>query len=81
MKTDAEALASLVSKRVGDRDAMEGVLREIAESYLNYRVVAAREAEQLAELAAPADLVVRVPALERDIASLADVLEVGRHLW
>jgi anion-transporting ArsA/GET3 family ATPase len=81
MKTDAEALATLVSKRVGDRDAMEGVLREIAESYLNYRVVAAREAEQLAELAAPADLVVRVPALERDIASLADVLEVGRHLW
>ncbi len=81
MKTDAEALAVLVARRVGDRVAMQGVLREIAESYLNYRVVAAREAEQLAELAAPSELVVRVPALERDISSLADVLEVGRYLW
>jgi anion-transporting ArsA/GET3 family ATPase len=81
MKVDAEALATLVSRRVGDRDAMQGVLREIAESYLNYRVVAARETEQLAELTVPVELTVKVPALERDIASLADVLEVGRHLW
>jgi anion-transporting ArsA/GET3 family ATPase len=81
MKTDAAALATLMARRVADRDAMQGVLREIAESYLNYRVVAAREAEQLAELTVASELVVRVPALERDISSLADVLEVGRHIW
>jgi hypothetical protein len=60
---------------------MEGVLREIAESYLNHRVVAAREREQLAELEVPRDQIVTVPALSRDIASLADVLEIGHHLW
>jgi anion-transporting ArsA/GET3 family ATPase len=81
MKTDAAALAALVAKRVADRDAMAGVLREIGESFLDYRVVAAREAEQLAELSVPAELVVPVPALERDVATLADVLEVGAHLW
>ena len=81
MKVNAEALAALVARRIGDRDAMEGVLREVAESYLNYRVVAAREIEQLAELTMPRELVVKVPALERDVSSLADVLEVGRHLW
>ncbi len=81
MKTDAAALATVMAHRVADRDAMQGVLREIAESYLNYHVVAAREAEQLAELTVASELVVRVPALERDISSLADVLEVGRHIW
>ena len=81
MKTNAEALAALVTRSAGDRDAMEGVLREVAESYLNYRVVAAREREQLSELTSTCELVVKVPALERDVSSLADVLEVGRHLW
>ncbi len=81
MKSNAETLASLVSRRVGDREAMEGVLREIAENYLNYRMVAARELEQLSELTVPSELLVTVPALQRDVCSLADVLEVGRHLW
>jgi hypothetical protein len=44
-------------------------------------VVAAREAEQFAELQVDRDLVVTVPALEADITSLAEVLAVGRHLW
>ena len=81
MKSNAKTLASLVTRRVGDRDAMEGVLREVAENYLNYRMVAARELEQLSELTVPSELLVTVPALQRDVCSLADVLEVGRHLW
>ena len=81
MKSNAATLASLVARRVGDRDAMEGVLREVAENYLNYRMVAARELEQLSELTVPSELLVTVPALQRDVCSLADVLEVGRHLW
>ncbi len=81
MKSTAATLASLVARRVGDRDAMEGVLREVAENYLNYRMIAARELEQLSELTVPGDLLVTVPALQRDVGSLADVLEVGRHLW
>ena len=81
IKADTAALAELVSKRVGDRDAMAGVLREIAESYLNHRVVAAREREQLGELSVPRSQIVTVPALSGDISSLADVLEIGTHLW
>lgn len=81
MKGNADTLASLVARRVGDRDAMEGVLREVAENYLNYRMIAARELEQLSELTMPRELLVSVPALQRDVCSLADVLEVGRHLW
>ena len=81
MKGNADTLASLVARRVGDRDAMEGVLREVAENYLNYRLIAARELEQLSELTVPRELLVSVPALQRDVCSLADVLEVGRHLW
>ena len=81
LKTDADALAEMLTRKVSDRDAMAGVIREVAESYLNYRLVASREAEQLAELHAPAELTVGVPALQHDVASLADVLEVGHYLW
>ena len=37
------------------------MLREVGESFLNYQVVAKREAEQRAELAAVPDVVAAVP--------------------
>jgi anion-transporting ArsA/GET3 family ATPase len=77
----AAELAVGSAVRAGDRAALAGVLREVAENSRNYRVVAAREAEQFAELAVDRELVVTVPALEGDITSLAEVLAVGRHLW
>jgi anion-transporting ArsA/GET3 family ATPase len=81
MSARADELAADLARRDGDRSALAGVLREVAESYRNYRVVATREAEELAELAVQRDLVVSVPALERDVASLADVLRIGDRLW
>src|SRR5690606_15544413 len=81
MSAQADELAAELASRDGDRAALAGVLREVAESYRNYRVVATREAEELAELAVQRDLVVSVPALERDVASLADVLQIGDRLW
>jgi anion-transporting ArsA/GET3 family ATPase len=81
MVARADELAVELARVKADRDALAGVLREVAESYRNYRVVATREAEQLAELDIDRELVVTVPALERDVASLGDVLEIGRHLW
>jgi anion-transporting ArsA/GET3 family ATPase len=81
MKAEADQIALDLARRVADRSALAGVLREIAESYRNYRVVATREAEQLAELDVDPELVVLVPALERDITSLVEVIELGHHLW
>jgi anion-transporting ArsA/GET3 family ATPase len=81
MVARADELAAELARVKADRDALAGVLREVAESYRNYRLVATREAEQLAELAVDRDLLVTVPALERDVASLGDVLDIGAHLW
>jgi anion-transporting ArsA/GET3 family ATPase len=81
MTARADELAAELSRHPDDRPALAGVLREVAESFRNYRVVATREAEQLAELAVDRELLVTVPALERDITSLADVLQIGEHLW
>src|SRR5690606_18284126 len=49
MTARADELAALLTDDA-DRAALAGVLREIAECYRNYRLVATREAEQLAEL-------------------------------
>jgi anion-transporting ArsA/GET3 family ATPase len=63
-----------------DPGAVGAVLREIAARFHDTSVVAAREAERCAELAALAPLVVTVPMLDRDVNDLGDLLEVGRHL-
>jgi anion-transporting ArsA/GET3 family ATPase len=81
MTSRADEIAAELARVAGDRAALGGVLREVAESFRNYRLVATREAEQLAELAVDRDLIVTLPALEDDVASLADVLQLGNHLW
>jgi anion-transporting ArsA/GET3 family ATPase len=81
MLAEADPIAAALAEQPGDRAALAGVLREVAESYRNYRVVATREAEELAELDVPRDLVVTAPALERDITTLADVVDLGRSIW
>ena len=60
---------------------MTRVLREVGESFLNFGVVAKREAEQRAELATRPDVVVAVPFFETDIYDLAGLLRLGRTLW
>jgi len=57
------------------------VLGEVGESFLNFGVVAKREAEQRAELGATPDVVVAVPFFDRDIYDLAGLLRLGRSLW
>jgi hypothetical protein len=52
----------------------------VGESFLNFQVVAAREADQRAELAAHADVVVSVPYADHDITDLAGLLELGESL-
>lgn len=60
---------------------LERVLREIGESFLNYRVVATREAEQRAELAAIPDIVATAPFFDRDIYDVEGLLGLGQSIW
>ena len=57
------------------------VLREVGESFLNYRVVATREAEQRAELARKPEIVASVPYFDADICDLAGLLRLGEQIW
>ena len=57
------------------------VLQEVGESFLNFQVVAKREAEIRAELSAAPEVVASVPYFDRDITDLAGLLELGQQIW
>jgi anion-transporting ArsA/GET3 family ATPase len=81
---DAPGMAAAVAKAepdIGDEPQVARVLGEVGESFLNFQVVARREAEQRAELAAQADVVATVPYADHDITDLAGLLELGASLW
>ncbi len=71
-----EAMPDAADERMLDR-----VLREIGESFLNFQVVATREAETMAELAATPDVVATVPYFDSDIYDLQGLLLLGERLW
>jgi anion-transporting ArsA/GET3 family ATPase len=77
---DAKDLAAAVPVEADD-SAVARVLAEVGESFLNFQVVATREAEQRAELAAGADVVATVPYADHDITDLAGLLELGASLF
>ena len=77
----APVATAVAADGAGERAQVERVLREIGESFGNYRVVAQREAEQRAELAANPDVVATVPYFETDIYDLAGLLRLGGQLW
>ncbi len=84
LKDQAESLAALVVDETAMRqstDDVQRVLNEVAESFLNYRVVAKREAELRADLGAIADVVAAVPYFENDIHDLGGLIELGRTIW
>ena len=64
-----------------DAAALARVLGEVGESFLNFQVVATREAEQRVELAADTDVVATVPYADHDITDLPGLLELGASLW
>ncbi len=64
-----------------ERDVLARVLAEVGESFLNYRVVATREAEQRAELARVPEVVAAVPYLDTDVADLSGLVAMGRAVW
>jgi anion-transporting ArsA/GET3 family ATPase len=81
---DHEAVSSaLVAEDpgLGDPSQVSRVLREIGQSFLDYRVVATREREQAAELGRHAEMVVAAPYLAHDVADLAGLLALGQRVW
>jgi anion-transporting ArsA/GET3 family ATPase len=78
---EAPQLANTVSDGAGDPAQVERVLAEVGESFLNYAVVAQREAEQRAELAANPEVVATVPYFETDIYDLGGLLRLGEQIW
>jgi hypothetical protein len=64
-----------------DRAAFADVLREVADSFLGYRSLATRQAEQLAEFRSASELTLLVPALEEGVSSISDIVELGQQLW
>jgi anion-transporting ArsA/GET3 family ATPase len=78
---DARAIADALPDSIGDRKAAERVLHEIGASFLNFEVVAKREAEQRAELGTTADVVATVPYFDTDIYDLRGLVQLGSTIW
>ena len=79
----APGLAQSLAEARGAQDAaqLERVLAEIGQSYLDYRLVAQREAEQRAELATAPETLVSVPYFDTDVYDLQGLLHLGDKLW
>ncbi len=78
---DAAGIASGLEVGPAEPGQAERVLREVGESFLNFQVVAKREAEQRSELATSAEVVVTVPYFDTDLFDLAGILRLGHQIW
>jgi anion-transporting ArsA/GET3 family ATPase len=83
LRDRAQELAEAVAPTLhhGDVTQIRRVLTEVGRSYLDYRVVAQREAEQRSELASVPEALVSVPFFETDVYDLAGLLRLGAKLW
>ena len=57
------------------------MLEEVAESFLNFSVVARREAEQQAELRGAPEVLATVPFFDADIYDMGGLLQLGAQVW
>jgi anion-transporting ArsA/GET3 family ATPase len=78
---DAPRLAKAVPVDGASEEQLTRVLREVGESFLNFQVVAKREAEIRAELSAAPEAVASVPYFDHDITDLAGLLQLGEQIW
>lgn len=76
-----EDLATAGIAGLADAARNARVLATVGESYRNFSVVAAREAELRAELARVPDCICDVPAFEADIADLEGLARIAGHLF
>jgi len=74
--------AARVAKDLGpDDDLSTRVLEEVAESFLNFSVVARREAEQQSELSTSPEVLATVPFFDADIVDMSGLLALARRMW
>jgi anion-transporting ArsA/GET3 family ATPase len=66
---------------MGDTDQISRVLGEVADSYLNFQVVALREMEERAMLSVVPDVLATVPFFDTDIFDLAGLVRLGEQIW
>jgi anion-transporting ArsA/GET3 family ATPase len=69
------------SPDLGDVDQIARVLTEVAESYLNFQVVAVREMEERSTLSVVPDVVATVPFFDSDLYDLAGLVRLGEQIW
>ncbi|HZU80754.1 MAG TPA: hypothetical protein VE991_12630, partial [Acidimicrobiales bacterium] len=83
LRDGAPELASKLQSHLpgAEEHQVQRVLHEIGQSYIDYRVVAQREAEQQAELGTVPESLVSVPFFETDVYDLRGLLALGRRLW
>lgn len=81
---DSAETAKAVAHAVNAEDLaprLDYMFREIGNSFLNYQVVARREAEQAELLGQAAELTRTVPYFDKDIYSLEGLLRLGEQIW
>ena len=66
---------------LGDEDNLRRVLTEVADSFLNFRLVAIREGEERAQLATAPEVLATVPFFDTDIYDLDGLLRLGEQIW
>jgi anion-transporting ArsA/GET3 family ATPase len=81
LEKSSEEAAAALPPDLGDPALVARVLREIAENFLRFQVVAQREAEQRSELAVAPDVVATVPYFEVDIYDLRGLLRLAERIW
>ncbi len=70
-----------VGPGLGDPVQIRRVLSEVADSFLNFRVVALREVEEQAQLAITPEALAAVPFFDTDIYDLAGLVRLGERIW
>jgi anion-transporting ArsA/GET3 family ATPase len=83
LRDAAGQLAGQLCARMEGADVahVERVLTEVGSSYLDYRMVAQREAEEQSELAGAPEALVSVPYFDTDVYDLEGLLRLGARLW
>ena len=82
LRDGADAVGGRLSASLGTDPALTTrVLAEVADSFLNFGVVARREAEQQAELATRPEVLATVPFFEADIVDMEGLLRLGAMMW
>lgn len=77
----SKEVAEQLAPGVGQRKEVQRVVTEVAESFLNFNLVAQREAEQQGELKVTAGVVSMAPHFATDIHDLCGLLALGASLW